>query len=365
MKPVVHIITTLERGGAENQLITLVEAQVKSGRQVKVIPLKGRSELLDSFQNLGAEVYTNWMNKHPLKQIFGIRMALSSFRPIVHAHLPRSEILSIFVTRRSHLILSRHNAEAFFPGAPKWLSFALSRFVTFGDTRIIAITQAVKSYLIDSGEVSSKKLIYVVEYGFPGRKLIENYDIKQDVITELGIGDSELVIGTIGRLVEQKDYPTLLKGFAKFVRAGFDSKLIVLGEGDLHEELVALSESLGIRERIVWLGKQENVFKYLAIMDVFVLTSKYEGFGLVLLEAMSMGLPIVASKNLAVEQVLASNYPWLFEIGNADQMATMILAILEGENRVESILHGNQRLTYFSVERMLQKMDLLYEKTKS
>jgi glycosyltransferase involved in cell wall biosynthesis len=361
MKPVVHIITTLERGGAENQLITLVEAQVRSGRQVKVIPLKGRLELVDSFRNLGAEVFTNWMNKHPVKQVIGIRKSIRKIQPLVHAHLPRSEILSVFVSRRSNLILSRHNAEAFFPGAPKWLSLALSRYVTFGNTRVIAITEAVKSYLVNSGEVASSKFIFVVEYGFSGCKPNEKYETDRAVITDLGICDSELVIGTIGRLVEQKDYPTLVKGFAKFVRAGFDSKLIVLGEGDLHEELVALSESLGIKEKIVWLGKREDVFKYLAVMDVFVLASKYEGFGLVLLEAMSVGVPIVASRNLAVEQVLGSSYPWLFEIENADQMASMISAILEEENRVTSVLHGHERLTYFSVERMLEKMDLLYD----
>lgn len=362
MRPVLHIITTVERGGAENQLLILVEAQIRSGRKVIVIPLKGKPELVEKFRDLGAQVFTTWMNKQPVQQIFGIRRTLRSQRPIVHCHLPRAELLSIFVSKRESLIVSRHNAEAFFPGAPRWLSVALSRFVTIGNTTIIAITEAVKDFLVASGEVASDKVINVVEYGFPISKCVEKYDDEQFLISQLGVSKSEIVIGTIGRLSHQKDYPTLIEGFAKFISFGYESKLIILGEGELREELVALSVNLGIEEKIIWLGKQEDVFRYLRLMDVFVLASRYEGFGLVLLEAMSVGLPIVAARNLAVEQVLGHNYPWLFEIASVDEMATQIASIMHGENRASSIFHGNQRLAYFTVSRMLEKMDILYEK---
>lgn len=361
MKPVLHIITTLERGGAENQLLILVAAQIRSGRKVIVVPLKGKPELVEKFRELGAQVLTKWMNKWPVQQILGIRRTFRNQRPIVHSHLPRSELLSVFVSQRDNLIVSRHNAEAFFPGAPSWLSVVLSRFVTFGNTRVIAITEAVKDFLVVSGEVASDKVVDVVEYGFPEHKRVEKYDDEQYLISQLGISDSEIVIGTIGRLAHQKDYPTLIKGFAKFVSFGHESKLIILGEGALREELVALSVNLGIEDKIIWLAKQEDVFRYLRLMDVFVLASRYEGFGLVLLEAMSMDLPIVAARNLAVEQVLGSNYPWLFEIASVDEMATQIAAIMHGGNRASSILHGNQRLAYFSVSRMLGKMEILYE----
>lgn len=360
MKPVAHIITTLERGGAENQLLILVEAQIRSGRKVTVIPLKGKPELVENFRNLGAQVFTKWMNKQPVLQILGIRRALRNQQPIVHSHLPRSELLSVFVSQRDNLIISRHNAEAFFPGAPIWLSIVLSRFVTFGNTNVIAISNAVKDYLVDSGEVASNKAINVVEYGFSSDICVKRSDDEQCLMTQLGISDSEIVIGTIGRLAHQKDYPTLIKGFAKFADFGEESKLIVLGEGVLHKELVALSVNLGIEDKIIWLGKQEDVFRYLRIMDVFVLASRYEGFGLVLLEAMSMGLPIVAARNNAVEQVLGSDYSWFFEIGGVDEMATQIAAIMNEDNRDSSVFHGNQRLAYFSVERMLGKIDILY-----
>jgi glycosyltransferase involved in cell wall biosynthesis len=361
MKSVVHIITTAERGGAENQLLILVEAQVRKGREVLVIPLKGKLELIDSFRDVGAEIATDWIDKSVFQQIRGIRKALRLRQAIVHAHLPRSEMLSIFISRRKDLIISRHNAEPFFPGAPSWLSRALSRFVTYGSTSVVAISDAVKEFLFASGEVAPSKFVSIVEYGFPKREEQEINAETQRLRNELQISDSELVVGTIGRLVQQKDYPTLIAGFAKFLDLGFDSKLIVLGEGDLKQHLVALSVNLGIEEKVIWLGKKENVFSYLELMDVFVLASKYEGFGLVLLEAMSINLPIIAARNPAVEQVLEANYPWLFDIGDANQLATHLASMTRECNRRESILHGDRRLGYFSVERMVKKMDACYE----
>ncbi len=361
MRPVFHIITTLERGGAENQLQILVEAQKKSGRCVTVIPLKGKPELVESFRSFGVNVLTSWMNMGTVQQILGIRKSLRNHQVVVHAHLPRSEMLAAFAVKRENLIVSRHNAEAFFPGAPQWVSILLSRFVTHGGTKVIAITGAVKEFLIASGEVRANKEINVVEYGFPANEFVNNFDEQQTLKARLGIKNSEIVIGTIGRLVHQKDYPTLIKGFAEFLSLGFEGKLLVLGEGPLRKDLEKLSTGLGVGDRIIWVGKKDNVFSYLKLMDVFVLASKYEGFGLVLLEAMSVGLPIVAARNLAVEQVLGANYPWLFEIASEKELAIQIDSILNENNRSASIYHGSQRLAYFSVSRMLGKMDNLYK----
>jgi glycosyltransferase involved in cell wall biosynthesis len=106
------------------------------------------------------------------------------------------------------------------------------------------------------------------------------------------LADDEPVAVAIGRLVPQKDYPTLLKAVA---RAESKPRLLVLGEGEERPKLEALAEELGIRDRVDFVGFRMNRFAYLTRADVFILSSTTEGFPNVLIEAMAAGVPAVAT----------------------------------------------------------------------
>ena len=100
---------------------------------------------------------------------------------------------------------------------------------------------------------------------------------------------------SLGRLTSAKDYPTLLRAFAQAVERGVNHDLLIVGEGELREELAALASSLNVAQRIQFLGHRVNPYPYLAGADFFILSSKWEGFGLALLEAMALGLPAIAT----------------------------------------------------------------------
>lgn len=104
---------------------------------------------------------------------------------------------------------------------------------------------------------------------------------------------TESTIVACGRLTRQKDYPTLLKAFAML--SGDDVRLMILGEGPLRHSLQQLTTSLGISERVEFLGFQKDPFSYMRQADIFVLSSLWEGFGNVIVEAMAMGAPVVAT----------------------------------------------------------------------
>lgn len=97
-----------------------------------------------------------------------------------------------------------------------------------------------------------------------------------------------------GRLVKQKDYPTLLRAFAR-LRMEEEPNLWILGRGPEESELKNLARDLGIADKIIFLGYQDNPFKYMARADVFVLSSAWEGFGNVIVEALALGLPVVCT----------------------------------------------------------------------
>ncbi|HWO21449.1 MAG TPA: glycosyltransferase [Kofleriaceae bacterium] len=110
-----------------------------------------------------------------------------------------------------------------------------------------------------------------------------------------GTGTDTVLVGSVGRLVEQKDYPTQLRAFAIAARAEPRLRMVLAGDGPLRGEIVALAESLGIADRICLLGHWTRVPALLRALDVFVIASKFEPYGVALLEAKCAGCAIVAT----------------------------------------------------------------------
>jgi len=127
---VAHLITTIDRGGAENQLVELVRMQLLNGLTVTVLPLKGRLELREILEGLGATLDLRYHNKNLLKQVFTAQKMKSVEADIFHAHLPKSELL-LSISGVDNCVISRHYGGQFWPGAHPWISIMLSRFASW------------------------------------------------------------------------------------------------------------------------------------------------------------------------------------------------------------------------------------------
>ena len=338
-KKITHLITTIERGGAEKQLLTLASEQVQLGLTVEVIFLKGKPELKKEFEESGVEVNQLLVGKSFLHQISLLSKHLRKNPSPVHAHLPKSELLAAIVVTNKYFIFTRHNSEPFWPGGPRIVSNLLSKFVCKRASQGMAISNAVKSYLIKRGEIPTGYIINVVYYGF--QKDISTNAAGLDLITNIMNGQSSNhKIGTIGRLVPQKDYPTLLRAFSNVLEKLSDAELYVVGEGYLQKELMDLCNSLGVSSKVHWLGKTEYINEFLSKIDLFILPSKYEGFGLVLLEAMVAKKPIIAANNSAIPEVLGKTYEGLFSTGDAKALAQHINTAISDKNFSKRLLQS-------------------------
>jgi len=336
---VTHLITTIERGGAEKQLLTLTSKQVESGLKVEVFFLKGNPDLKNEFEASGVKVNNLLVEKSFLKQIFLLSKYLRKNPSPVHAHLPKSELIAAIAVTKKHLVFSRHNAEAFWPGGPQIISNLLSKFVCKRASQGIAISNAVKNYLVKRGEVPNDYTIDVVYYGF--EKDISTNGAGLGLITNIMTGQSSnYKIGTIGRLVPQKDYPTLLNAFSNVLKSVPNTDLYVVGEGYLQKDLIELSKSFGIKDKVHWLGKTEYINEFLSKLDLFILPSKYEGFGLVLLEAMVAKKPIIAANNSAIPEVLGKSYDGLFSTGDVNALTQHIKTAITGNNFSEGLVQS-------------------------
>ncbi len=117
---------------------------------------------------------------------------------------------------------------------------------------------------------------------------------------KLGKGDA-WIIGTVGRLEEEKNLEYLLHCFAAFQKVCSNALLLLVGEGSLHDELAKKARALGLEPRVILTGQVQNVEDYLCAMDLFVMPSRYEGMPMALLEAQCSGLPCVVSDGVPAE----------------------------------------------------------------
>jgi glycosyltransferase involved in cell wall biosynthesis len=121
---------------------------------------------------------------------------------------------------------------------------------------------------------------------------------------DFGIADNAVVFGSAMRLTAQKNVPGLIDAFAQVAREVAEAVLVIAGEGELREAAKARAAALGIADRVHLIGAREDMPRFYAMLDVFVLPSLYEGLPLALLEAMSMARTVVATRTGQVADVL-------------------------------------------------------------
>ena len=144
------------------------------------------------------------------------------------------------------------------------------------------------------------------------------------------IDENTNYIISVGRLIPTKRHKDLLLAFSKIHTQLKDTKLLLLGDGELKEDLMLYANKLDISSKVILLGNVDNPFYYLKRSKLFVLTSELEGFPNVLIEAMSCGLPVISSncKSGPSEILGEEKYGLLYEVGNTDMLSQKILTVM-------------------------------------
>ncbi|AIC17670.1 MULTISPECIES: glycosyltransferase [Pseudomonas] len=144
---------------------------------------------------------------------------------------------------------------------------------------------------------------------------------KAEARRELGLSSSAWIVGNVGRLHPDKDQATLLRGFAAALPGlPRESQLAILGSGRLEQNLKDLSRELGIADRVLFLGQVTEARRFFRAFDAFALSSDHEPFGMVLLEAMAAGVPLLATACGGAKEVV-EGVGILFPLGDAEHMA--------------------------------------------
>jgi len=371
---ILHVIVTIDRGGAENHLIDLACAQKESGHHVAVAWLKGGGYWRTRLKSAGIETYDLGLKFYGhLAPAIRLAKAIRTFKPdLLHAHLPPAELythLSQMVPGRKRLplVVTKHNDSPFIdskgwnPGG----NWSLSR-----TDALIGISHAVRSYFTKPGVTLTPLGAHTIHYGI-NPSIYE--DVKSSDINKLreswGANSETLVFGTVARLVPQKNLQMMIDAFAKFCADSpdLDTRLVFVGRGPLDTNLKEHATKLDVADKIHWAGFQENIPLIMASFDVFLLSSEYEGFGLVLLEAMAASKPIVATRVSAIPEIVEEGKTgMLVEPRDSAAMAISMARMKDKSYRKRLGSAGLARAkSSFGIDRMRRETDRIYELTLS
>ena len=358
MLRILHVITTINLGGAENHLFNLVKKQHEKGLDVEVVYLKGDHFWRQKLEELGIRCHCLNIDSYlkiPLKTS-ELRNLILTFEPhIVHSHMPPAELLCTLCFKRYprlrksfKYICTKHNDERFAPiPGEKWLG----QFCFKDLDGLISISNAVQDFATSQFHFSEEQISKRIYYGVDTSHFL---DASQERVAHLKKSlkhESDFLIGTVARLTAQKSLETLIKSTA-ILRDRFDTKvrLVIVGEGELREQLESLVSDLKLESQVDMPGKKDNISEYMHAFDIFALPSIYEGLGLVLLEAQACGTPIVASKVSAIPEIVKEHAGILVEPKNENALALSLKQALDNLDQYDKSLIINETRKRFSLD---------------
>ena len=259
---------------------------------------------------------------------------------------------------QTRLVISEHNTLSLAAEATKslgahFLKPTIRWFYPSAD-HVVAVSTGVAQDLLQIGRLDNGKIsvIYNPVIG-------EDFDDRTMDQPNPGIqGEGGPLVLSVGSLKPQKDYPTLLRAFAQ-VRSARPARLMILGEGQLRGDLEALARELGIEADVTMPGFVANPYPYMKRADLFVLSSAWEGFGNVIVEALACGTPVVSTdcQSGPAEILDGGKYGALVPVGDPQALAQAMLSALDSpHDRAALTARGYD----FTVERAAsQYIDLL------
>jgi glycosyltransferase involved in cell wall biosynthesis len=331
----VIVVHSVDRGGAETVLLNLVRALDPVHATARVICLHREGELAASFRAAGCPVEVVGRRARDPRTLATLlrRFRRHADAVLTVSHHPQAMTLARFAARltRTPDIVTVHTMGPNPPGGRCLPRHVVATLRTSRALVVLAPSQA--DYLRHAEGVGTRPWTSAPQYVIPNGVPPARDPVPGEaaaVRAELGLGADDTVIGSVGRLVPEKDHETLLRAFARLAPAHPRTRLVVVGGGPQEAALRELAASLGLAGRVVLTGARTDVGRLLPAFDVFALPSRLEAAPLAVLEAMHHGLPVIATDCGAVADLVTDGKDgYVVPVGDDQALAERLALLLD------------------------------------
>ncbi len=288
--------------------------------------------------------------------------------------------LALYAKRRNFNILHLHSSHAlswgllaklFYPRliliASRRVDFHISnnffsRLKYYGRAlnAIVAISDNIRRIMLSDGIPEAK--IHLIYSGVDVHKF-DFVERDPDYRKKWQIADNVVIVGTVAAFVAHKDYRNFIAAAALAIKSNPKLHFVAVGDGIMFQTIKELASEAGINSHITFTGFQKDVGLHLKAFDIFVLASKKEGLGTSVLDAMSVGLPVIGTRAGGIAEMIEDGVSGLLvEARNSEALAEAILKLAADKDLRDSLGHGAlKRCRDFSKERMVEENIRLYQ----
>lgn len=360
---VVQVLATGTNGGAQEHLLSLVTRMEASRYDVSVVALSSGSTVR-KLQRAGIAVLVIDDPDDSIA-VGALAAHLAEARAdVVHAHMYRAETVATRAVvalgeagqRRPYLVATIHSSRIRSHEDQQHL-----RELTPHMDRLIAVSRAIEHKLADEQRTSAP--VTLVYNGVD----LQRYDQQEACCTlpeEYGMEPGSQIVGVVARLEPEKGHPTLLEAWPAVLRAVPEAYLLIVGEGSRRDALEAQAREQRIAHRVVFTGRRDDMPAVTAALDVAVLPSYREAQGMVILEAMALSRPVVASNVGGIPEMIEDGVTGLLVPPHEPEaLAAAIIRLLTNHQLADIIGRAGHDLVHdrFRIELMVGAIQSIYD----
>jgi len=363
---ILYTLNSKNPGGMEQHVLDLVTQMIARGHEVFVWCAGGI--IYDWYAKAGARVTEKTIrNDIDIGYIKDLNRFLKENEiEVVHAHELKAvvnTVLAGFLAGVRVRVSHQHTPFSSWQ-VPKSKRLVYDLFYSilinlFG-SREIALTESIKRTKVKAGIIARK--LVVIPNGIDTYKFFvtenERAMYRREVCKKYHIDPSTKIIGNLSRTSKEKGHDLLLKAFAKLPE-GFT--LLICGGGELESTLWELAGSLGVKNRVVITGRFDDdmKIKFYSAFDFFIFPTLAEGFGIVLIEALAMDLPVLCS-DLDVLKEVGEGYPTYYKTGDLEDLSQKTVELLNVPRGGDKVGQINHVINKFSMEKFGENYEALY-----
>jgi len=368
---VLQLIDRLGDGGAEALLLTFASGIDRARFEAHVCALRATpdSTLTDKIRALGVPVMVlRQRNSYDIPTLLSLVSYIRKHRiDIIHTHLLAADIMGRiagFLTRRP-VISTIHNSREDLDEEPRHRQLLERWTARFLARRLIVVSNLLHQEIADWFRFPLSRVISIpngvdTERFRPG-PMFDKESVKRALVGSDGVGGP--IVINVARLTQQKALDQLIEAARIVISARPDVRFVLIGDGPLRDDLIALAEDLGVADKIIFTGFRTDIADLLATSDIFALSSLWEGMPIALLEAMAAGCAVVSTDVGGVAEVVTHEVTGLLvPAADSQALAAAILEYITKPETARQLGAAGQAsvVEHYSMRSWVRKLEELY-----